>query len=262
MCINYRFIRFHNPVIGRFISEDPYWTIFNMQSSTEAILQAGNLFVFVMNNPVKWIDPTGLSAEGTRQAFRDLARGLREVLTEARGTETSPPTLVTSSQLIDMGWRNVTDSMVADLNRTLHVFEINTPSRIRHFLSQTAHESGLGLWTRELASGEAYEGRLDLGNIQPGDGPRFRGGGFLQLTGRYNYQRFADFMDNQNIMQGYTYVAENHPWLSAGFWWHTNNMNTFIDGGATVEQVTRRVNGGINGLADRQEMFRRASNIW
>ena len=54
--------RFYNPAIGRFISEDPYWTIFNMQSSTEAILQAGNLFVFVMNNPVRFIDPSGLSA--------------------------------------------------------------------------------------------------------------------------------------------------------------------------------------------------------
>jgi len=174
----------------------------------------------------------------------------------------SIPILVTAAQLIEMGWRNVTDAMVANLNYALFRFEINTPARIQHFISQAAHESGLGLWVVELASGVAYEGRTDIGNTQPGDGPRFRGAGFIQLTGRYNYQRFADFMDNQDIMQGYTYVSENYPWLSSGFWWHNNNMNARVDSGATVEQVTRVVNGGTNGLADRQEMFRRAANIW
>jgi len=253
---------------------DPYGWIHNMQGSPNAITQAGNLFMFVMHNPVRWNDPSGLFAipfnfnmsiniAGKFAALFALdPRPYIPITDDWGGHVPHPPQLVTSDQLIEMGWHNVTNAMVADLNRTLRRFEINTPLRIQHFLSQTAHESGLGLWVRELASGAAYEGRLDLGNIYSGDGPKFRGGGFLQLTGRYNYQLFADFMGNQNIMQGYTYVAENHPWMSAGFWWYTNNMNAFIDDGATIEQVTRRVNGGLNGLDDRREMFRRAANIW
>jgi predicted chitinase len=206
----------------------------------------------------------GVAGNVVRAVMRQIEPSsgvVRGIITGAN-TASQSRNIVSADQLIRMGWRNVTNAMVADLNYTLHRFDITTPARKQHFISQAAHESGLGLWVRELASGQAYEGRRDLGNVNPGDGPRFRGAGFLQLTGRYNYQRFADFMDNQNIMQGYTYVAANHPWLSAGFWWHKNNMNEFIDSGATLEQVTRRVNGGLNGLEDRQNQFRAAQQIW
>jgi len=170
--------------------------------------------------------------------------------------------IVSPQQLKEMGWFNVTDEMVADLNRTLKRFDITTTPRIRHFISQCAHESGLGRFMREMASGEAYEGRKDLGNTQPGDGPRFKGAGFIQLTGRWNYQQFANFIGDPKVMRGVDYVAEHYPWLSAGFWWHNNNMNEFVDGGVTVLQVTRRVNGGTNGLADREEMYKRAVKIF
>ena len=73
--------------------------------------------------------------------------------------------------------------------------QITTPLRHAHFLAQIGHESGGFLWTEELASGDAYENRDDLGNTEPGDGRRFKGRGLIQLTGRANYARFSEFVD-------------------------------------------------------------------
>ena len=98
---------------------------------------------------------------------------------------------VTDSQMQKMGWTNYN---LADLNRCINKFGITTKARLRHFISQTSHESGLGKWTQELGDASycaQYEGRTDLGNTQPGDGCRFKGAGYIQLTGRYNYQKFA-----------------------------------------------------------------------
>lgn len=165
--------------------------------------------------------------------------------------------LITKAQLSTFGWRGVTDAMLADLNYTLERYDISTPARIAHFMAQCGHESGLGLYTKEVASGSAYEGRKDLGNLQPGDGPKYKGAGYIQLTGRNNYQAFANGVGDQNVMQGVEYVAARYPWASAGFWWNRAVMNALVDGGATVEQVTRRVNGGYNGLEDRKKLYAR-----
>lgn len=153
------------------------------------------------------------------------------------------------------------DSEVDELNRCLEQFGITTVPRIRHFLSQTAHESGGGRWKKELASGWDYEGRTDLGNTQPGDGPRFKGAGYIQLTGRYNYQAFANFVKDPLVMQGVNYVADKYPFTSAGFWWRSNKMNELCDRNPTVEQVTRRVNGGYNGLEDRKMYYNRCLDV-
>jgi predicted chitinase len=176
-----------------------------------------------------------------------------------------PPSelIVTEAQLIELGWHNITKALILDLNQTLEIYEINTPARIRHFISQSAHESSGGMFALEVANGMAYESRADLGNVNPGDGPKFKGAGFIQLTGRYNYQRFADYMNDPEIVnQGAVYVAANYPWRSAGFWWNNNNMNTRIDGGYTVEQVTRRVNGGLRGLAERKRWYNLTAEIF
>lgn len=162
---------------------------------------------------------------------------------------------ISAEQLAAFGWRRITDTMLADLNAALTEFGITTPARIAHFMSQVGHESGLGMYTRELASGEAYEGRKSLGNTQPGDGPRFKGAGYIQLTGRANYQSFANYMGDPNIMLGVDYVADRYPWSSAGYWWCSHGMNELVDSGATVEQVTLRVNGGDNGLARRKYLY-------
>jgi putative chitinase len=147
-----------------------------------------------------------------------------------------------------------------DLNNCLQRFKITTPVRIRHFMAQIAHESGGLQWFKELSSGWQYEGRDDLGNTRSGDGPKYKGGGVLQLTGRYNYQKFAEFIGDQRVMEGVNYVASVYPFTSAGFWWHNNKINDFIAQGATCRQVSAKVNGRdpANGLADRLNYYSKA----
>ncbi len=172
--------------------------------------------------------------------------------------------MITKKQLAhiwDVNEITISDRIIDDLNKCLSRFEINTPNRMRHFIAQISHESGGGKWMKELASGDAYEGRKDLGNTQPGDGRRFKGAGLIQLTGRANYYAFAKFMNNPKIMEGVDYVALNYPATSAGFWWHNNKMNDLCDRDPTVEEVTRRVNGGTNGLADRKVYYNRCFSI-
>jgi putative chitinase len=146
----------------------------------------------------------------------------------------------------------ITTPEIDEMNACLERYDITTPQRIRHFLSQTAHESGGGRYKKELASGAAYEFRDDLGNDEVGDGPKYKGAGYIQLTGKYNYLRLSEYLDDPQVMDGVDYVAENYPFTSAGYWWDDNEMNELIDSGADVVAVTRRVNGGTNGLADRQ----------
>jgi putative chitinase len=175
-----------------------------------------------------------------------------------------PKQLVSKSQLAYIWGCSeslIKDKEIDELNACLTKFDITTPARIRHFLSQTAHESGGGRYMKELASGEDYEGRDDLGNTQPGDGPKYRGAGYIQLTGRANYQAFSNYMKDPKIMDGVDYVAANYPFTSAGFWWKNNQMNADCDKGASVEQITKIVNGGYNGLEDRQHYYDRALEV-
>lgn len=171
-----------------------------------------------------------------------------------------PRELVSLAQAKAVFGRTPSAEQLQDLNACLDRFSINTTQRIRHFLAQVGHESGGLRWMLELATGDAYEGRQDLGNTQPGDGRRFKGAGAIQLTGRYNYQRFADYIKDQQVMEGCGYVSTNYPFTSAGYWWHLNGMNVLVDQGATCRQISARVNGRdpANGLADREDYFSRA----
>jgi putative chitinase len=194
----------------------------------------------------------------------DLTDSQRQKFTErwrAQGVAGAPASeLVTMAQASAVFGRAPSASQLADLNDCLRRFEVNTPQRICHFLAQCGHESGGLRWMLELASGDAYEGRRDLGNTRPGDGRRFKGAGAIQLTGRFNYQRFADFIGDPDVMTGAPYVANRYPFSSAGFWWRDNKINALIDGGATCRRVSARVNGRdpANGLADREAYFARA----
>jgi predicted chitinase len=190
-----------------------------------------------------------------RQEFTELWR--------AQGSPAAAPPapeLVTMAQATAVFTRSPSASQLADLNDCLRRFAINTPARIRHFLAQVGHESGGLRWMLELASGDAYEGRQDLGNTRKGDGRRFKGAGAIQLTGRYNYQRFADFIKDPDVMDGAAYVATRYPFTSGGFWWHLNAINAFVDQSASCRQVSAKVNGRdpANGLADREAYFARA----
>ena len=179
-------------------------------------------------------------------------------------TKVQNPQLVTKSQLAFI-WgcseNLIKDSEVDEMNAGLNLFQINTTLRIRHFLAQISHESGGGKYKEELASGSDYEGRSDLGNTQPGDGRKYKGAGYIQMTGRANYQAFANYIKDPKVMDGVTYVAQKYPMTSAGFWWHNNGMNSLCDTNPTVQQVTLRVNGGYNGLDEREMYFNRCCQV-
>lgn len=128
---------------------------------------------------------------------------------------------------------------------------LSTPLRFTHFLSQLAHESGNFQYMEEIASGSAYEGRKDLGNTQAGDGKRFKGRGPIQLTGRANYRNYGqklgvDFENNPEIV-----AIPSIGLLVACEFWSTNSLNALADKDDALT-ITRRINGGTNGLADRK----------
>lgn len=145
--------------------------------------------------------------------------------------------------------------------------EIVTPMRLSHFMAQTAQESDGFATTVEYASGAAYEGRRDLGNTRKGDGKRFRGRGLIQCTGRANYRAFTAWcrargMDSPDFEARPETVAQ-FPWafISAVWYWDWKGLNRLADKG-DLRAITRKINGGTNGLADRQAYFRRAWEIW
>jgi len=135
---------------------------------------------------------------------------------------------------------------------------VDTPLRIVHFLAQLGHESGAFRYCEELASGEAYEGRVSLGNTQPGDGVRFKGRGLIQITGRANYRAYSkargvDYVATPTLLATDPAVAVD----SAIWYWNTRNLNTLADAD-NVDGITRRINGGDNGLPDRKAKLARA----
>lgn len=147
------------------------------------------------------------------------------------------------------------------LNAGLAKYGITSLSSIRHFLSQCGHES-LGLiYMTEIADGSAYEGRRDLGNIREGDGKKFRGQSPIQMTGRANYQLFADHINDQRVMEGWQYVASKYVWEPSMFFWLNNNLNTLANSGASVKDITLVVNGGTNGLESREKWYEKVSHI-
>jgi putative chitinase len=148
------------------------------------------------------------------------------------------------------------DKFFDPLWAAMQKYEINTALRMAHFLAQLAHESGSLRYVEELASGEAYEGRKDLGNTQPGDGKRFKGRGLIQITGRYNYEDVGKAL-------GYDFI--NHPEdlekpgaasYSAAWFWHDRELNKFADIDA-FRTITKKINGGFNGLQDRLDHLNR-----
>jgi predicted chitinase len=140
--------------------------------------------------------------------------------------------------------------------------EINTPLRQAAFLGQLGHESGELRWFEEFADGSAYEGRKSLGNIYVGDGKRYKGRGPIQLTGRTNYKKYGDLIgvDLENNPEkakepaiGFRVAAE---------YWRQNKLSALADlGPGSYDKITRAINGGLNGKAHRDELYRRARKI-
>jgi len=144
------------------------------------------------------------------------------------------------------------EPFVEPLNDAMHEFEIDAnPAREAHFLAQIAHESGGFRYVRELASGEAYEGRADLGNTEPGDGVRYKGRGLIQITGRANYKDCGDALGLDLLAEPELLERSDLACRSAGWYWQEHALNELADRG-DIRSITRKINGGYNGLSDRQ----------
>lgn len=146
------------------------------------------------------------------------------------------------------------------LNDAMAEFDINAPARQAAFLAQVAHESGQLRYVRELASGNAYEGREDLGNAVTGDGVRYKGRGLIQITGRANYAAAMlaldiDCLDTPELLEQPANAARSAAWF-----WKTHGLNELADAGDQVK-ITRRINGGTNGLAERLAFFEAAQKV-
>lgn len=146
------------------------------------------------------------------------------------------------------------------LNQFMHEYNICGVKREAAFLATIIHESGSFVYTLELASGVAYEGRTDLGNVYPGDGVKFKGRGLIQLTGRENYTRASkamgfDFRLNPEALEKPFYATKVSCW-----WWRKFGLNEIADT-ADFEAVTKRVNGGLNGYKDRLTWYKSALEV-
>jgi len=158
-------------------------------------------------------------------------------------------------------------------DETFTMCQINTAIRQAAFLAQVAHESGCLAYTKELASGSQYEGRMDLGNVKQGDGVRYKGHGFIQVTGRANHAAIGvqieklgwtdvpDFQDDpEELCEPRWCVA------SAGAFWYWHGLNELADinDDNSFLKISKRINGvnrltgEPNGLADRRMLWARA----
>ena len=184
---------------------------------------------------------------------------------------------------------HIPDAVISQLPDTIAKFELNTPLRLAHFLAQAGHESGgfkavnenlnygakglLSIFKKYFPTEEkaklyerkpekianlVYGSRMGNGPEASGEGYKFRGRGYIQLTGKDNYKAF-DAVVAESIVDNPDLVATKYPLLSAAWFFHKNGLHKIADQGATdavVTSVTKRVNGGTIGLADRIKHFK------
>jgi putative chitinase len=188
---------------------------------------------------------------------------------------------------------HIPDGVIAQIPDVQAKFEINTPLRLAHFLAQTGHESGgfkavseilnygaAGLQSifkkyftpvsakeferkPEKIANIVYANRMGNGPQASGEGWKFRGRGYIQLTGKDNYTAFDKAVED-DILANPDLVATKYPLLSAAWFFHKNGLHKIADEGATdavVTKVTKRVNGGVIGLADRIKHFNEYNNL-
>ena len=184
--------------------------------------------------------------------------------------------------------------VLSELESVIQEFDISNPFRLSHFLAQCAHESGnfkhvrenlnysaeglvkvfpkyfskeTALWYArkpEAIANVVYGSRMGNGDKNSGDGWRFKGAGYLQLTGRVNFKAFADHIGDANIMINPDLVATKYPLTSAAWFFETKKLWKICDEGLhadVVKKVTYRINGGYNGLADRLSKTTVLSNL-
>lgn len=189
-----------------------------------------------------------------------------------------PPQKLISSTLLQRVFgikATVANEWVDQINEACTFAEINTPQRIAAFLAQIGHESGNLKYTREIWGPTKQQLRYErgtslaktLGNTEPGDGKRYMGRGLLQTTGRANYRMTRDRLrrylgDSVPDFEAQPQLLQEKRWaaITAALYWRERKLNRFADSGNFYE-LTRRINGGDNGLAHRQALYTAALSI-
>ena len=153
---------------------------------------------------------------------------------------------------------------VPALNTAMSRYGIVGTPRAAAFIAQVGHESGQLQWVREIwgptAQQAGYEGRADLGNTVAGDGSKYRGRGLIQITGRANYAACGEALSLDLLSKPELLELPQHAAMSAAWFWSTKGLNTLADKGDFVK-ITRRINGGLNGQADRQGLYDKALKV-
>jgi putative chitinase len=215
---------------------------------------------------ISFLSEDGSFGPSTRSAIQEFQQTVVTPGSASGVIEPGSPTLTALTAAIDGNVNALTLQIVMPLATSLQANlyvdamaramannAINTPLRQSHFLAQLGHESGSLRYAAELSSGVQYEGRKDLGNTESGDGPRFKGRGLIQLTGRANYTAFGkargrDFVtgDNPQLLASDAGLAAD----CSGWFWSVHNLNALADTDQAVA-ITKVINGGTNGLDDR-----------
>ena len=164
-------------------------------------------------------------------------------------------------------------NFIGPLNATMEEFGINTPKRQAAFLAQLAHESGSLRYVQEIASGAAYDNRADIGNTRPDaialaelagttPGRYYKGRGLIQITGFDNYLACSRALLRDDALVKNPAMLERADLAcrSAGWYWDSRRLNAFADAGQ-FETITRKINGGLNGQADRLAHYQRALSV-
>ena len=153
---------------------------------------------------------------------------------------------------------------VSALNTAMNHYQIVGLKRVAAFIAQVGHESGQLKYVREIwgptKAKVKYEGRVGLGNTVAGDGLKYRGRGLIQITGRANYVECGgalslDLVNNPELLE-----KPQHACMSAAWFWSGRGLNAFADAGK-FDTITRRINGGLTGAADRQALYARALKV-
>ena len=158
----------------------------------------------------------------------------------------------------------VAGAFVPVLNAAMVHYQIIGPKRVAAFIAQIGHESGQLKYVKEIwgptAAQAKYEGRKDLGNTVAGDGSKYRGRGLIQITGRANYIACGEGLGLDLVKQPELLENPQHACMSAAWFWATKGLSTLADAGE-FDKITRRINGGQNGAADRQALYARALKV-
>jgi putative chitinase len=235
------------------------------------------------------LNPDGVVGDGTWSKMF----GSTEKVVIKEDKVITPSSASSSGFKLDKLKGHIPDKVIEQIPDTAKKFNITTPLRLAHFLSQCGHESGgfrlvnenvnysaaglKGIFGKyfpgnlaesyarqpQKIASKVYGGRMGNGPESTGDGYKFRGRGYIQLTGKDNYTRFGKFIGEDTVANP-DLVATKYPLASAAFFFDSNKLWSICDKGsdnATVTAVTKRVNGGTIGLADRIKHFNEYYNL-